>query len=99
MRLPLRPAHEAAIAHVRKAASFFCLWEPFSVALDLEPDWVEPRVIHAQVPLDLVAIPAIEAWIAEPIPLAAILSVRFFLGGHVAATVERPLTIEKLHDA
>ncbi len=93
------PSREAAVAHIGKAASFFCRWEPFSVALDLEPDWVEPRVIHAQVPLDVLAIPAIEAWIAEPIPLAAISSVRFFLNGHVAATVERPLAIDKLHDA
>jgi hypothetical protein len=96
------PTREAALSQVGKVASFFCMWEPFSAARDLEPDWVESRIIRARdvsVPLDVCAIPVLEAWIAEPIHLAATSSVRFFLGGHVAATVERPLTIEKLHDA
>jgi hypothetical protein len=96
------PTREAALSQVGKVAPFFCVWEPFSATLDLEPDWVESRIIRARdvsVALNVLAIPVLEAWIAEPIPLAAISSVRFFLGGHVAATVERPLTIEKLHDA
>jgi hypothetical protein len=87
------PTREAALSQVGKVASFFCMWEPFSAALDLEQDWVEPRIIRARdvsVPLDVCAIPVLEAWIAEPIPLAATSSVRFFLGGHVAAKASSP---------
>jgi hypothetical protein len=96
------PTREAALSQVGKVAPFFCVWEPFSATLDLEPDWVESRIIRARdvsVPLDVCAIPVLEAWIAEPITLPAISAVRFFLNGHVAATVERPLTIDKLHNA
>jgi len=95
----LSPSRAEAIQHFWKLGSFF-YWRPATVMLDLDPIWVESHILRARdvpiQPYDVMLIPAVEAWITAPIPLAAITKVTFLVAGKAYAEFTNPWDVEVL---
>lgn len=86
--------------------SFLYGFRPVSVVLELDPGWVEPRLVRASEVTEPIIpgtmayrCPVVEAWIGEPIPFAVVTAVRLLASGHPVLLVDKPLTIDRLDSA
>jgi hypothetical protein len=81
-------------------------FRPLSVVLELDPGWIEERLVRACDVIEPIVpgamadrCPVVEAWIREQIPFSVVTSVRLLAGGHPVVLIDKPLTIERLDAA
>jgi hypothetical protein len=97
------PARREILAHAFKWTSFLYGFRPISVALELDPIWVDHRIIRAADVTEPITantlsyrFPVVEAWIRETVPFAAITAVHFLASHQTNVIIEKPLTLERL---
>jgi hypothetical protein len=96
------PSRREILAHAWKWESFVYGYKPVTVAFDLDPDWVERRIVRAADVTEPITAttrsyrcPIVEAWIREPIPFVVVTAAHLVASRQLKLVVDQPLTLDK----